>query len=47
MLMGFFATEAVPISANDSSFDPTLMAVEWTIQIAYDPILIAIFRQIL
>ena len=44
--MGFFATEDVPITTNDSKFGPTLMAVEWTIQIAYDPMLIAIFMQI-
>jgi len=47
MFMGFFATEDVPITTNDSKFGPTLMAVEWTIQIAYDPMLIAIFMQIL
>ena len=45
--MGFFATEAVLITTNDSTFGPTVMAVEWTMQIAYDPMLIAIFIQIL
>jgi hypothetical protein len=45
--MGFFATEAGPITTNDSTFGPTLMSVEWTIQIVYDPMLIAIFMQIL
>jgi flavin reductase (DIM6/NTAB) family NADH-FMN oxidoreductase RutF len=39
----FFATEVALITTNGSKYGPNVMAVEWTMQIAYDPILIAIF----
>jgi flavin reductase (DIM6/NTAB) family NADH-FMN oxidoreductase RutF len=39
----FFATEVALITSNSSKYGPNVMAVEWTMQIAYDPILIAIF----
>jgi len=30
--MGFFATEAVLITTNNSTFGPTVMAVEWRLR---------------
>jgi len=39
----FFATEVALITTNSSKYGPNAMAFEWTMQIAYDPILIAIF----
>src|SRR5438477_488609 len=42
MFIDFFATEVALITTNSSKNGPNAMAFEWTMQIAYDPILIAI-----
>ncbi len=43
MFIDFLATEVALITTNSSKYGPNAMAFEWTMQIAYDPILIAIF----
>lgn len=39
----YFATTVALITTNGSSNGPNVMAAEWTMQISYDPMLIAIF----
>jgi flavin reductase (DIM6/NTAB) family NADH-FMN oxidoreductase RutF len=46
MFIDFFATEVALITTNSSKYRPNAMAFEWTMQIAYVPILIAIHTRV-
>lgn len=39
----YFATTVALITTNGSKYGPNVMAAEWTMQISYDPMLIAVF----
>jgi flavin reductase (DIM6/NTAB) family NADH-FMN oxidoreductase RutF len=39
----YFATTVALITTNGSQYGPNVMAAEWTMQISYEPMLIAVF----